>query len=165
MSRQTIRSLACLAAVSGASLAAVAGLAGPAGAAGAAGSSGAHAAAAPTVSLRSTGLGKILVNSRGHTLYAFTKDGRNKDRCAAITGCISVWPVVTVSGKPHGGPGVSGSKLGTITISGGKHQVTYAGHPLYTYISDDSAGETGYVGVTQFGGRWLAVKATGSLKG
>jgi predicted lipoprotein with Yx(FWY)xxD motif len=162
MSRRSIRSLGGLAAVSAASLAAVAGLAGPAGATG---SPRAAAAASATVGLRSTSLGKILVNSRGRTLYAFAKDGRNKDRCAAIEGCTTTWPVVTARGKPRAGAGVSASKLGTITIAGGKHQVTYAGHPLYTYVADGSAGETAYVGVTEFGGKWLAVKASGSLKG
>jgi predicted lipoprotein with Yx(FWY)xxD motif len=159
MSRRLLTRLGGVAAVGAASLAAVAG------SAGATGSPRAAAAASATVGLRSTSLGKILVNSRGRTLYAFAKDGRNKDRCAAIEGCTTTWPVVTARGKPRAGAGVSASKLGTITIAGGKHQVTYAGHPLYTYVADGSAGETAYVGVTEFGGKWLAVKASGSLKG
>lgn len=122
----------------------------------------ASAAGAPAkVSLRKTSLGMILVNRRGHTLYAFTKDSRNKDRCITMSGCPGTWPAMTSAGKPTAGRGVNSSKLSTIKLSNGSHQVTYAGHPLYTYIADSSAGETDYVGARQFGGTWLAVSATG----
>ena len=162
MSRRSLTRLTGAAAAGAASLATVAGL--PTRAA-AVRPPGATVASAATVGLHGSSLGKILVNSRGRTLYAFTKDGRNQDRCMATEGCTSAWPVLTTNGKPRAGAGVKGSKLSTITIAGGKHQVTYAGHPLYTYVSDDSPAETDYVGVTQFGGKWLAVTASGSLKG
>ena len=123
----------------------------------------ASAAGAPAkVSLRKTSLGMILVNARGHTLYAFTKDAKNKDRCITTSGCTSTWPVVTSAGRPTAGPGVKRAKLSTIKLSNGSHQVTYAGHPLYTYVADSSAGETDYVGAKQFGGTWLAVNAAGA---
>jgi predicted lipoprotein with Yx(FWY)xxD motif len=122
----------------------------------------ASAAGAPAkVSLRKTSLGMILVNGRGHTLYAFTRDGKNTDRCATTSGCPGTWPATTSTGKPTAGPGVKSSKLSTIKLSNGSHQVTYAGRPLYTYIADSSAGETDYVGARQFGGTWLAVNAAG----
>jgi predicted lipoprotein with Yx(FWY)xxD motif len=113
------------------------------------------------VSLRKTSMGMILVNAKGHTLYAFTKDSKNKDRCITTAGCTGVWPVVTTKGKPVAGKGVKASKLGSITLSGDSHQVTYAGHPLYTYVGDDSAGDTDYVGAASFGGTWVAVNAAG----
>ena len=122
----------------------------------------ASAAAAPAkVSLRRTSIGMILVNGRGHTLYAFTRDARNKDRCVTTSGCAGTWPAMTSTGKPTAGRGVNRSKLSTIKLSNGAHQVTYAGRPLYTYVADSSAGETDYVGATQFGGTWLAVNAAG----
>jgi predicted lipoprotein with Yx(FWY)xxD motif len=119
----------------------------------------AHAAA--RVSLHKSGLGMILVNGRGRTLYAFTKDGRNQDRCVTTSGCSSAWPMLTSNGKPTAGPGVKGSMLATSTLPGGSHQVTYNGHPLYTYVGDSSAAETDYVGANQFGGTWLALNAAG----
>jgi predicted lipoprotein with Yx(FWY)xxD motif len=135
--------------------------AGPAHAATAA-SGPAHAATAATrVSLHTSSLGMILVNGRGRTLYAFTKDSRNKDRCMTTSGCTSTWPMLTSHGKPQAGAGVKGSMLSTITVAGGSHQVTYNGHPLYTYVGDSSAGETDYVGANEFGGTWLAVNAAG----
>jgi predicted lipoprotein with Yx(FWY)xxD motif len=103
----------------------------------------------------------ILVNGRGRTLYAFTKDGRNKDRCVTAAGCSSTWPMLTSNGKPAAGPGVKGSMLSTIKLPNGSHQVTYDGHPLYTYVADSSTAETDYVGADQFGGTWLAVNAAG----
>jgi predicted lipoprotein with Yx(FWY)xxD motif len=41
--------------------------------------------------------------------------------------------------------------------------VTYAGHPLYLYVGDSRAGETGYVGIHQFGGIWDALSAQGKM--
>ena len=125
-----------------------------------------QAAAAPTkILLRHTSLGMILTTGSGRTVYAFTKDGKNRDRCASISGCKSIWPPVTTHGRPAAGPGVKGSLLGTIKLAGGSVQITYAGHPLYRYSADTSAGETDYVGAAQFGGTWKAVKSSGALVG
>jgi predicted lipoprotein with Yx(FWY)xxD motif len=120
-------------------------------------------AAGSTLKLRTTSVGTILVNGRGFTVYAFTKDGRNRDACAAISGCLSVWPVVSGASRPTLGPGVKRSLVGTITLKGGKKQLTYGGHPLYTYIGDSGPGQTSYVNFLQFGGRWPAGNAAGHL--
>ena len=111
--------------------------------------------------LRKTSVGKILVNSRGFTLYAFTKDTRNKDNCAGISGCLRLWPVLKTGGKAIAGPGVKSALIGTITLKSGAKQVTYAGHPLYTYVGDGSPGQTYYVNFFQSGGYWPAVNAAG----
>ena len=114
----------------------------------------AHAAASATVALRSTHLGRILVVGRtGRTLYLFNKDGKNKSNCTGT--CASVWPPLRSSGKPSAGAGVSGSKLGVIS---GTRQVTYAGHPLYTFASDSAAGKTSGEGINGF----YVVSASGS---
>jgi predicted lipoprotein with Yx(FWY)xxD motif len=112
--------------------------------------------------LRNTHVGQILVNGQGFTLYAFTKDSRGHDACAQISHCLTAWPAVTTSGKPIAGKGVRSSLIGTITLKGGVKQVTYAGHPLYTYIGDTGPGQTFYVNFLQFGGRWPAVNASGA---
>jgi hypothetical protein len=39
--------------------------------------------------------------------------------------------------------------------------VTYAGHPLYRYIADTAPGQTYFINILQFGGRWPAVNAAG----
>lgn len=122
---------------------------------------GAGASSSAQLQLRQTKLGKILVNSRGRTIYAFTKDRTNSDRCVRINQCLSLWPAVRHGSGPLAGAGVKRSLIGTITIKGGIKQLTYAGHPLYTYGGDTHAGQTSYVNVLQFGGRWPALNAAG----
>ena len=119
---------------------------------------------AATIKLGHTSVGKILEAKNGFTLYAFTADKRNKDNCVKRNGCTGLWPLFTTHGKPKGINGVNSSKLGTIKVNG-KSQVTYAGHPLYEYAEDSSPGSTFYVGVSQFGGKWKAVQASGNLTG
>ena len=111
--------------------------------------------------LRRTSVGTILVNSRGRTVYAFTKDSPNRDNCQKNSACLRVWPALTTVGAPIAGPGVKRSLIGTIGIKGGARQLTYAGHPLYTYIADTQPGQTTYVDILQFGGRWPALSASG----
>ncbi len=112
-----------------------------------------------TVQLRHTSLGSILVSSSGRTLYEFTRDHTKKNSCAAISGCSAVWPSLKASGKPTAGSGVKASLLST--TSG--NQVTYAGHPLYTYSGDSGPGDTSYVGAKSFGGTWYAINASGDM--
>lgn len=111
--------------------------------------------------LHKTALGMILVNRSGYTLYAFTKDTKNHDACQNVRACLQVWPAVISNGAPVAGPGVKARLLGTIKLKDGKRQVTYAGQPLYTYIADSSPGQTSYVNIYQFGGRWPALNAAG----
>lgn len=114
-----------------------------------------------TLKLAHTSKGTILVSSNGFTAYIFTADKPNRDHCMTTSGCLAIWPALTVTGKPTAGTGVDKSLIGTIKISGGHHQVTYAGHPLYRYTGDGAPADTGYIGATSFGGTWLAVNAAG----
>jgi predicted lipoprotein with Yx(FWY)xxD motif len=125
-----------------------------------AGATSAHAARTTEVVLRHTSLGSILTTSSGFTLYEFTRDHGSEDSCMKIRGCSSVWPALESGGKPSAGAGVKGSLLSTVRVAGGARQVTYAGHPLYTY-SADSRGSTAYVGANAFGGNWYALNASG----
>jgi predicted lipoprotein with Yx(FWY)xxD motif len=113
------------------------------------------------VKLRKTGLGKVLAAGSGFTLYTFTKDSRNSDKCVKIKNCAGIWPPLMTHGKPLAGPGVNASLLGKIRLPHGKSQVTYAGHPVYTYSGDSGPGQTLYVGTPQFGGTWYAISAAG----
>jgi predicted lipoprotein with Yx(FWY)xxD motif len=115
-----------------------------------------------TVKLVDTSRGKLLANSRSFTLYLFTADHRNSDRCVSVSGCATTWPPLTMSGRPTAGTGVNKALLGTIKLPNGQHQVTYAGHPLYRYAADATPASTSYIGATSFGGTWLAVNAAGT---
>jgi predicted lipoprotein with Yx(FWY)xxD motif len=123
----------------------------------------ARAAGGHTVNLAHTSRGSLLVASNGFTLYMFTRDHGDKDSCVSVSGCLGVWPAYTVSGRPSAGAGVNARLLGTITIKGGKHQVTYAGHPLYLYVGDSGRAATGYLGFSSFGGAWDGMTASGKL--
>jgi len=113
-----------------------------------------------TVGVRTTRLGKILVDTQQHTLYLFKKDSGRKSACTGA--CAKFWPPLRASGKPTAGRGVSASKLGTIKRSDGKPQVTYKGHPLYTFQKDTKAGHTHGEGLTAFGGSWFALSPAGN---
>jgi predicted lipoprotein with Yx(FWY)xxD motif len=112
-----------------------------------------------TLSLRNTALGRILVNSRGHTLYLFMKDRPGKSACGAT--CARYWPPLLAHAKPSGGPGLKAAWIATTRRTDGRLQVTYRRHPLYTYALDKAAGRTAGEGISAFGAKWYAVSAKG----
>ena len=107
-----------------------------------------------------SGLGKILVSSKGQTLYLFKKDAGPTSSCTGA--CATNWPPLRASGKPLAGTGLSTSKVGTTARSDGKSQVTYNGHPLYLFQGDSAAGETNGQGISAFGAAWYAVSPAGN---
>jgi predicted lipoprotein with Yx(FWY)xxD motif len=104
-------------------------------------------------------LGKVVVDSGGFTLYDFRKDKGTTSSCYG--GCASLWPPLTTTGKPQAGGGVSASMLGTTKRKDGTTQVTFAGHPLYTYTADSKPGEANGNDFTSFGGEWYALTPKG----
>jgi predicted lipoprotein with Yx(FWY)xxD motif len=111
-----------------------------------------------------SGLGKILVSSKGLTLYLFKKDAGTKSTCTGT--CAIDWPPLRASGKPLAGTGLSTSKVGTTARSDGKPQVTYNGHPLYRFAGDSAPGQTNGEGISAFGAAWFAVSPGGNqIKG
>jgi predicted lipoprotein with Yx(FWY)xxD motif len=112
-----------------------------------------------TVNVANTGLGKVLVDSQGRTLYLFEKDSGTKSACSGA--CATAWPPLRSSGKPTVGTGATASSLGTTPRSDGDPQVTYNGHPLYGYQGDSNAGDTNGQGITAFGGAWYVLSPSG----
>ena len=97
--------------------------------------------------------GEILVDAAGRTLYLFTPDdGSATPTCTGS--CASTWPPLKASGTPHATGQAKQSLLGT--ESG---QVTYNGHPLYTFSGDSAPGQTYGEGS---GGIWYVVSVNGS---
>ena len=111
------------------------------------------------VKVSKTPLGRILVDSRGRTLYLFEKDKSRKSLCSGS--CATFWPPLLTSGKPRAGAGVKAALLGTIKRAGGARQVTYRRHPLYTFKLEQ-AGQTKGEGLTDFGPPFYAVSPTGA---
>jgi predicted lipoprotein with Yx(FWY)xxD motif len=113
-----------------------------------------------TVSVANTGLGKILVDSKGRTLYLYKKDTGTKSTCSG--GCATAWPPLRTSGKPTAGGGAKASLLGTTPRSDGQPQVTYNGHPLYGFQGDTKPGDTTGQGNPGFGAPWYVVSPAGN---
>lgn len=114
-----------------------------------------------TVQVRSSSLGKILVDSAGRTLYLFEADKSSRSTCKG--GCAQAWPPVVVKGKaePKAGPGARSERLGTSKREGGDRQLTYNGHPLYLYAGDEKAGDTNGQALDQFGAEWFVLDPSG----
>jgi predicted lipoprotein with Yx(FWY)xxD motif len=118
-------------------------------------------ASAATVELRQTSRGPILVDGSGFTLYEFTLDKKHTENCVRIIGCYEVWHPLYLSGALTAGPGIRASKLSSIGFYLPPPQVTYYGHPLYTYIGDTMPEQMTGIGASQFGGFWYGINAKG----
>lgn len=122
--------------------------AGPAAPAG--GSTPAHGAG---LHVATTSLGRVLVDAQGRTVYLLTADGRNMSTCGSD--CLSFWPAVVPGHSTLGVP------VGTTRTPAGTATATVAGQPVYTFSQDHAAGDVNGEGITEFGGTWYAVSATG----
>jgi predicted lipoprotein with Yx(FWY)xxD motif len=123
---------------------------------------GATSGSSVTIDTHSTSMGTVLTNAQGHSIYWFAIDTPTTSNCSGT--CATYWPPVI--GKPAAMSGVSLPKgFGTITRSDGKVQATYAGHPLYTYAADTSAGMTSGNGQNLSGGLWWAMTPSGAKPG
>ncbi len=120
----------------------------------------ASTASTTVVSTAKTGLGRVLVNSRGHTLYLFGKDRNGKSACSGQ--CASFWPPLIANGKPRVAGGAKASLIGTIKRADGRRQVTYNHHPLYTFVKDTKKGQVRGEGLSAFGSKWYAVSPAGA---
>src|SRR5215468_302830 len=100
----------------------------------------------------------VLTSAQGFTLYWFAPDSPTRSACYGT--CAGYWPPVTVTGAASAGPGVTG-RLGTIKRSDGTTQVTYNGHPLYTYVGDTAPGQAFGNNLNLNGGLWHEVAVSG----
>ena len=120
---------------------------------------GAAATGGAKVAIAKLSLGRVLVDSKGRTLYDFPPDKGTTSVCYGA--CAALWPPFTTSGKPVAGPGVRQSLLGTTRRKDGKLEVTYNRHPLYYYVADRKAGQTTGQGLNQFGSPWWVISPAG----
>jgi predicted lipoprotein with Yx(FWY)xxD motif len=107
------------------------------------------------------GLGVILVNSAGRTLYTFAPDKKSKVTC--VGSCAAVWPPVSGSGAPAAGKHIQSSLLSSDANPSGGKVVTYAGWPLYTYAGDSAPGTAAGQALNLNGGLWYVITPTGKV--
>jgi predicted lipoprotein with Yx(FWY)xxD motif len=115
---------------------------------------------ATSVGITHSKFGAVLADGKGHSLYLFDRDRNGKSSCYG--GCAGEWPPLIVSGKPHAKPGVKAALLGRTKRHDGRWQVTYRGHPLYTFAGDTSRGQTNGEGLDDFGGWWYLLSPAGA---
>ncbi len=124
-------------------------------------SAGASSGAGATVKVAgASGVGRVIVNARGMTLYHFHKDKGKTSSCYGK--CAEAWPPLLTNGAPKATGSAKASLLGTTKRKDGTTQVTYDGHPVYGFIEDKKAGEANGNGLTAFGGEWHAMHSNGA---
>ena len=120
----------------------------------------ASSAASATVGVANSGLGSILVDSQGRTLYLWQADTGPKSTCSGA--CAAAWPPLLTTGAPTAGGGAKASLLGTTKRSDGAEQVTYNRHPLYLFTGDTASGQTTGQGSNGFGAPWYVLSPGGN---
>ncbi|MEW1776862.1 hypothetical protein [Streptomyces sp. NPDC086777] len=118
--------------------------------------SGQPATTAAVLTRSAQGLGSIVTDDRGLTLYRYDKDEPNPSKWTCSGACTKTWlPVIVPESVQTSG--VDKSLLGTVHRNG-RTQLTLAGWPLYRYVGDTAAGQTNGQGKDQ---EWYAVTPSG----
>ena len=110
------------------------------------------------------GLGTVLVNGQGLTLYLFVPD-RQSGNSTCYTACAQAWPPLllpTGVTTPVAGAGAQSSLLGTTHRTDGTVQVTYNKWPLYLWVSDSEPGQATGQGINSLGGLWYVLSPRGT---
>ena len=117
------------------------------------------AAAGAEMKVASSSAGQIVVDSKGMSLYFFTKDVKDSGTSACTGACLTAWPVFTTTSDKPTVEGVTGT-VGTIATPDGKKQVTLNGMPLYYYAKDKAPGDVTGQGVQSV---WYLVSPSGEM--
>lgn len=93
------------------------------------------------------GLGAILTDAQGMTLYLFANDKPIKPQSSCTGDCPTTWPLVRASEGSGVGAALDPAKLGEVTRADGLVQRTYNDWPLYRFSGDTAPGLTNGQGV------------------
>lgn len=108
------------------------------------------------------GLGQIVVDGKGYTLYMYAPDHQGPSTCTGF--CAQQWPPLVLPqgvDRPLAGPGVKSALLGTVRRANGQLQETYNRWPLYLWQGDLAPGQA--TGQADAMGLWYAVSVTGTV--
>lgn len=127
------------------------------------GSSGAVSRSVVVSTRTVAGLGTILVDARGRTLYMFVPDKRKRVTC--VSTCARAWPPVKLStGAKLVAKGKAKVKLlGSDRDPAGGRVVTYHGWPLYTFVGDKKPGQATGQALNVNGGLWYVLSPAGAV--
>lgn len=112
-----------------------------------------------------SGVGTVVVDGRGRTVYILTADGKTNVPCTDASGCTNLWPDLPLPdgvASAKGEMGINASLLGTKKLSDGETYPTYHGWLMYEYAGDSGTGQSKGQGIKSFGGTWYALTASGN---
>jgi predicted lipoprotein with Yx(FWY)xxD motif len=113
-----------------------------------------------------SGVGTVVVDGKGMTVYVLTSDGKTNAPCTDESGCTDLWPDLPLPDGTAGakaGTGIEASLLGTKKLSDGETYPTYHGWLMYEYSGDSGPGQANGQGIKSFGGTWYVLDASGKL--
>jgi predicted lipoprotein with Yx(FWY)xxD motif len=116
------------------------------------------AASSNDLATASTFLGTVVVDGKGMTAYFFDVDKANSGKSACVGACAAAWPAITTTAATPVVKGVTGT-VGTIATAAGGKQITINGRPIYTFASDNAAGDVNGQGVKNV---WHVIAPDGS---
>jgi len=111
------------------------------------------------------GLGRVLVDGQGFTLYVFAPD-KHSGTSKCYGSCANGWPpLVLPSGVNHApaGSGVRPALLGVTKRTDGTTEVTYDRWPLYTWVVDSAPGDVTGQDLNSLGGKWYVITPQGRV--
>jgi predicted lipoprotein with Yx(FWY)xxD motif len=126
-----------------------------------------HSSATPSTmfsTAKVSGVGTVLVDGRGRTVYILTTGGHTNVPCTDSSGCTKLWPDLPLSSgtsKAKAGMGIKASLLGTKKLSDGETYPTYNGWLMYEYTGDSGSGQANGEGIKSFGGTWYVLNPSG----
>jgi len=123
-----------------------------------------HVAKAPVVQTKNVkGLGVILVNGSGRTLYMFKPDKQKRVTCKGQ--CAAIWPPMKLKAgqKATAAGAAKKSLLGSDPNPSGGRVVTYNRWPLYTYVADSKPGQATGQALNLNGGLWYVLSPSGKV--
>jgi predicted lipoprotein with Yx(FWY)xxD motif len=112
-----------------------------------------------------SGVGKVLVDGKGRTVYILTSGGMKNVPCTDASGCTKLWPDLPLpdgASAAKAGTGVDASLLGTKTLKDGETYPTYNGWLVYEYAGDSGPGQANGQGIKSFGGTWYVLDSSGT---
>lgn len=112
-----------------------------------------------------SGLGNVLVDGRGRTVYVLTNNGKKNPPCTDGNGCTAIWPDLSLPDGVHkatAGSGVTASMLKSKPESDGETYATYNGWLLYEYSGDTASGQGHGEGAKDQWGTWYALTPSGT---
>jgi len=112
-----------------------------------------------------SGLGSLLDNPQGLTLYHLTSEKGATLECTSSS-CVALWHPLLLgpNGELPALPAGASGSVGKVSRPDGTAQVTVNGMPLYTFAGDSAAGQVNGQGIPGEGipGTWFAVSSSGA---